>query len=79
MGAYSGLLATELHSHANMAVAGTDCTIIAKSGNYADVTPFLEDLPAMKIVEIVDTMMAYDDLISHTTYLLCHEECIVHT
>jgi hypothetical protein len=70
MGAYSGLLATELDSHANMAVAGTNCTIVAKSGNYADVTPFLEDLPMMKLVEIVDAMMAYDDPISHTTYLL---------
>ncbi len=33
MGAYSGLLATELGSHANMAVAGADCPIIAKKGN----------------------------------------------
>jgi hypothetical protein len=58
MGAYSGLSATELDSHANMAVAGDDCTVIAKSGHYADVTPFLEDLPVMKMVEIVSAMMA---------------------
>ncbi len=72
MGAYSGFLATELNSHANMAVASANCTItiIAKSRSYADVTPFLEDLPMMKMVEIVDAMMAYDDPISHTTYLL---------
>jgi hypothetical protein len=70
MGAYSGLLATGLDSHTNMAVAGADCTIITKSGNYAGVTPFSEDLPMMKMVEIVDAMMAYDDPISHTTYLL---------
>ncbi len=70
MGAYSGLLATELNSHANMAVAGADCTIIAKSRNYADNTSFSEDLPMMKMVEIVDAMMAYNDPISHTTYLL---------
>ncbi len=62
MGAYSCLLATELDSHANMAVAGADCTIIAKSGHYADVTPFLEDLPMMKMVEIVDAMMATPSL-----------------
>jgi hypothetical protein len=68
MRAYSGLLATEFNSHANMAVAGADCTIIAKSGNYADIT--LVDLPVMKMVEIVDAMMAYDAPISHTTYLL---------
>jgi hypothetical protein len=70
MGAHSGLSATELNSHANMAVAGADCTIITKSKNYADVTPFLEDLPVMKVVEILDAMTAYDDPISHTTYLL---------
>jgi hypothetical protein len=53
-----------------MAVAGADCTIIAKSGNYVDVTPFSEDLLVMKMVEIVDAMMSYNDPISHTTYLL---------
>ncbi len=58
MGAYRGLSATELDSHANIAVASADCTIIAKSGKYADVIPFLEDLPVMKMVEIVNAMMA---------------------
>jgi hypothetical protein len=70
MGAYSGLLTTELDSHAIIAVAGTDCTIIAKSVNYADFTPLSEDLPVMKMVKIVDAMMAYYDPISQTTYLL---------
>jgi hypothetical protein len=57
MGAYSGLSATELDSYANMAVARIDCTIISKSGTYADVTPFSTDLPVMKLVEIVDAML----------------------
>ena len=70
MGTYSGLSSTELDSHANMAVAGIDCTIIAKSGNYADVTPFSMDLPVMKLVKIVDAMIAYDAPLSLTTYLL---------
>ncbi len=70
MGAYSGLSATELNSNVNMAVASADCTIIAKSGNYADVTPFSEDLPVMTMLEIVDAMMAYNDPTSHITYLL---------
>ena len=70
MGAYSGLSATELHSHANMAVAGIDCTIISNSGTYADVAPFSTDLPVMKLVEIVDAMFAYDDPFTLTTYLL---------
>jgi hypothetical protein len=58
MGAYSGLLAIGLDSHANMAVAGSDCTIIAKSDNFADVTPFSADLPVLQMVEIGDAMMA---------------------
>ncbi len=39
MGMYSGLSATELDSHANMAVAGNETTIIACSGTFANVTP----------------------------------------
>jgi hypothetical protein len=70
MGAYSGLLATELDFTANMAVAGSDCTIIAKSGNFADVTPFSADLPVLQMVEIGDAMMAYDDPFTFTTYQL---------
>jgi hypothetical protein len=67
---YSGHQATELDSHANMAVAGCDCTIIARSGCFANVTPFHKDLPAMEMVEIGDAMVAYDDPISQRTYLL---------
>jgi hypothetical protein len=39
-------------SHANMAVAGKDCTIIATStsGHHATVTPFSSNLPKMKMV-----------------------------
>ncbi len=70
MGTYSGLLATELDSHANMAVAGIDCTSITTSGNHADITPFSTDLPVMKLVKIVDAMIAYNDPLSLTTYLL---------
>jgi hypothetical protein len=69
MGAVSGLLATELNSHANV-VAGSDCTIIAKSGNFADVTPFSADLPVLQMVEIGDAMRAYNDPFMFTTYLI---------
>ena len=55
---YSGHQATELDSHTNMAVAGCDCTIIARSGCFANVTPFHKDLPAMEMVEIGDAMFA---------------------
>ena len=47
MGMYSGLSVTELDSHANMAVAGSETTVIARSGMFANVTPFSKDLPAM--------------------------------
>jgi hypothetical protein len=77
MGAYSGLLATELDSHANMAVAGSDYTIIAKSGNFLDVTPFSADLPVLQMVEIGDAMMAYDDPFTFITYLLVMKNALL--
>ncbi len=70
MGSHSGLHATELDSHANMAVAGPDCTVIATSGRHATVTPFSSNLPTMDMVEIGDVAIAYDDPISLQTYLL---------
>ena len=70
LGAYSGQGATELDSHANMAVAGSDCTIVATSGRYATVTPFSSNLPPMDMVEIGDVVIAYDDPITLQTFLL---------
>ena len=70
VGSYGSQSVTELDSHANMAVAGRDCTIIAKSGHYASVTPFSADLPVMERVEIGDVAIAYDDPYSLETYLL---------
>jgi len=70
LGTYSGQGATELDSHANMAVAGFDCTVIATSGRYATVTPFSSNLPTMNMVEIGDVAIACDDPISFQTYLL---------
>ena len=57
MGSHSGLHATELDSHANMAVAGSDCTVIATSGRHATVTPFSSNLPTMDMVEIGDVVL----------------------
>ena len=70
VGSYGDMSATELDSHANMAVAGRDCTIITTSGQYATVTPFSDELPVMEEIEIGDVAMAYDDPISLRTYLL---------
>ncbi len=70
IGLYGDLSVTELDSHANMAVAGSGCTIIAKSGQYANVTPVSAQLPVLEQVEIGDVAIAYDDPISLVTYLL---------
>ena len=70
VGSYGCLSVTELDSHANMAVAGHDCTIIARSGHHATVTPFSADLPVMEQVEIGDVAVAYDDPYSSRTYVL---------
>ncbi len=70
MGSDASLGATEWDSHANMAVVGSNCTIIATSGCYANVTPFSSNLRTMDMVEIGDAAIAYDDPILHVTYLL---------
>jgi hypothetical protein len=70
MGSYSGLHATKLDSHANMAAAGFDCTVIATSGRHATATPLSSNLPSMDMVEIGDVAIVYDDPISLQTYLL---------
>jgi hypothetical protein len=70
MGYYNGLNVTELDSHANMSVAGSGSTVIARSGHFAMVTPFFPDLPVLEKVEIGDTAMCYDDPVSLWTYIL---------
>jgi len=70
VGSYGSMSVTELDSHANMAVAGRDCTIISKSGHHATVTPFSSDLPTMERVEIGDVAIAFDDPFNLKTYLL---------
>ena len=70
MGDYGGQTATELDSHANMAVAGANVLIISKSGLVVTVTPFSVDLPPMDDVEIGDVAMVYDDPRKGITYIL---------
>jgi hypothetical protein len=70
MGHYNGLLVTELDSHANMFVAGSNTTVIARSGQFATVTPFSPDLPMMEQVEIGDAAMCFDDPVSLKTFIL---------
>jgi len=54
IGLYGCMLVTELDSHANMAVAGSNCTIIQRSGHYAKG----------------DVALAYNDPVTLKTYLL---------
>ncbi len=77
MGPHSCLHATKLDFHANMAVAGSDCTVIARSGRHATVTPFSWNLPTMEMVEIRDVAIAYDDPISLQTYLLVMKNALL--
>jgi hypothetical protein len=77
MGMYSGLFATELDSHANMAVAGSETRVIARSGMFANVTSFSKDLPAMDMVEIGDAAMCYDNPISLVTYILVMKNALL--
>ena len=60
---------TELDSHANMVVVGKYATIIGKTGQYANVSPFSDDLPNLTKVEIVDAAIAYDDPYSLKSFL----------
>ena len=78
VGSYGNQSVTELDSHANMAVAGRDCTIIARSGHYACVTPFSSDLPVMERVEIGDVAVAYDcPYTGVTTILLIRNSLLI--
>ena len=53
-----------------MAVAGRNCTIIARSGHFATVTPFSVDLPAMERVKIGDVAITYKNPFSGEMFLL---------
>ena len=70
MGLYANdISVTELDSYANMAVAGSGTTLIARTGQHATITPFSKSLPDMNKVEIVVVAMAYDDPFTLKTYL----------
>jgi hypothetical protein len=53
-----------------MAVVGSDCTVIARSGHHVTVIPFSSNLPTMDMVKIGDVAIVYNDPISLQTYLL---------
>jgi hypothetical protein len=62
---------TELDSHANMVVLGSNCFVFDNvHGRTCDVEPFDKSLGVAKKIPIVDAALVYDCSYSHETYLL---------
>ena len=55
-----GTATTQLDSHANMVVVGSQATVFGSSGRKADVRPFSSDCTKLEAVPIVDAAIAYD-------------------
>ena len=71
VGLYGCMSITEVDSRANMAVAGSNSTIIQRSGHYANVTPLLlSEVPTMEKVKIGDVALAYNNPVTLKTYCL---------
>jgi hypothetical protein len=60
---------TELDSHANMPVVGSNAYILAETGQTADVNAFTPDFPTMQ-VPVVDAAVQYDCPYTGCTYIL---------
>jgi len=58
---------TELDSHANMDVVGSNCIVVHNTGKSAQVSPFTSDLGALQNVPIDDAAVAYDCPVSGET------------
>ena len=61
---------TQLDSHANMVVVGSQASVFGTSGKNADVKPFSNDCSKLEAVPIVDAALAYDCPYSMKTYIL---------
>ena len=61
---------TELDSHANMVVLGSNAYIFETSGRTCNVKPFSSDLGIATDVPIVDGAIAYDCPYSRVTYIM---------
>ena len=61
---------TEMYSHANMAVVGSNATKIQDTGRYAYVNAFANDVGPMKRFPIKDMIIAYDCPYQKKTFLL---------
>ena len=61
---------TELDSHANMVVVGSNCTVFDHTGKFCTVNSFAESAGKLNGVPIVDAVVAYDCPYSAKVYLL---------
>ena len=61
---------THLDSHANMAVCGKHCWVVADTGFKADITAFSDEVGQMLEVLIVDALILYDNPSSGEKFLL---------
>ena len=61
---------TELDSHANMIVVGSQALVIQRTGQSAHVNAFSDEVQGMSEVPIVDAAVAYDCPTTGKTYLL---------
>ena len=61
---------TQLDTHANMVVLGSQATVFGQSGRRCDVRPFSSDCSKLESVPIVDAAMAYDCPYSMKTFIL---------
>ena len=61
---------TELDSHANIIVVGSQSLVIQDTGQSAHVNAFSDEVPGMSEVPIVDAAISYDFSITGKTYSL---------
>ena len=69
-GSDSDVTTTQLDSHANMIVVGSQATVFGNSGRTADVKPFSNDYSKLQSVPIVDAALAYNCPYTMKTYIL---------
>ena len=60
---------TELDSHADSPVVGSNCFIKRKTGKKVNVSGFSDELGKPMSVDVVDAVVAYDDPLEGDTYL----------
>lgn len=61
---------SDFDSHANMIVLGKECYIISRSGRYAEVNAFSQEVGRIENVPIIDAAVAYDCPFTNVTYIL---------